>query len=298
MSRDRPDRPGVAAFAAELDVDRNARTALAVAIGFSALVFLRYAYLPGTDEPVVYWLGLSFVLAFAVFVLVLVGLVARTAYRQTREDLPTDGGGLSPPTIAFVVGLVGWIAAPILIAIGTGTESTSLAGHNFVLLVQGCFGAILVGSVGVHVAAALSIHHRWYPGDAAIASIAYSAVVFTPSVGGPIPRLGTPHELLAPLLGTGIAIDPLYAVSVLGGGFAIGAILSFRGIPASHSIVAGTVAAVAVLPIVAATAADPNVVRTSSIYLPIVLGSVGILGAGGLRMGRAFTPGLRDERDR
>lgn len=245
-----------------------------------------------------YWLGLTFVLAFAVFVLVLVGLVARTAYRRTREDHPTDGGGLSPPTIGFVVGLMGWIAVPVFLAIGTGTESTSLVGHHVVLLVQGFFGAILVGSVGVHVAAAVSIHHRWYPGEAAIASIAYSAVLFIPSIGGPIPRLGTPHELLAPLLGAGIAIDPLYAVSVLGGGFAIGAILSFRGIPASHSVVAGTVAAVAVLPIVAATSGESNIVRMSSIYLPIVLGSVGVFGAGVVRMGRFFTPGPSDERDR
>ncbi|MFW6046059.1 MAG: hypothetical protein ACOC8O_04300, partial [Natronomonas sp.] len=123
-------------------------------------------------------------------------------------------------------------------------------------------------------------------------------VLFIPSIGGPIPRLGTPQELLAPLLDTGFAIDPLYAVSVLGGGFAIGAILSFRGIPASHSIVAGTVAAVAVLPIVAATSGEPNIVRTSSIYLPIVLGSVGVLGVGVVRAGRVLTPGPIDERDR
>lgn len=295
VPRDRPERPGVAAIVAELDVRRHALTALAVALIISAVVFLRYVYLPGTEEPVAFWFGLSFVLAFGVFVLVLVGLVARTAYRRTRSADDSAGSGFSPTSIALLVALAGWIGIPVFLTIVSAADPTTLDELPILHLVWASSGTLVVGSVGIRLVSVFSVDHRWHLGDATLASITYSAVVFVPSVGDPLPRLGTPDSLVASPFHVAVGVDPLYAITVLGGGVVIGAILALGGVPASHAVVAGTVATVSTLPIVAATTTDSSTVRTTSLFLPVVLGSAGLLGAIVSNVIPTFQPESTDE---
>ena len=283
MASDRPERPGVAAVVTELNVERHARIALPIAVAFSALVFLFFAYLPGTDEPLSYWLGLTVVLAFSVFVLLVVALSLRTAYRRVTEETD-EAGGRSPTTIALLVGILGWIAVPLVA--GLSPAAASPEQHLPVAVLGASFAALAVGALGTKIVVATSVDHDWRPWPAAVGAVVYTVLVAIPSIGGPVPRLGTPDGLVATIAGGTAAADPVYLATVGGGGLLVGAWLSLQDAPPSHGFVAGTVAAISVLPIVAAATGDPTAVRTSGFYLPVILGTVGAVGGAIVAVGR------------
>jgi hypothetical protein len=279
VSADRPDRPGVAALIAELEVRRHVRTAVIAGIGFAALVFLLFAYLPGTDESLLYWGSLTVVLAFAVGCLVAGVLVGRAAYRRTLSVNGIEPGRRSPTTLAAVLGLLGWVIVPVV-----ATLAVEIPGEGFrltVALLTSGFVVLVVGSLGLKLVAALSLSHVWRPLDAAVGAVAYTALVALPAVGCPSggPCLGTPNRLVAAVL----ALDPtlvssVYAGGVLVGGLLIGFVLGLRGAAPPHGFFAGVVASMSTLIIVAATTADPTALRSTALYLPILLGTTGALG--------------------
>ena len=281
MSADRPDRPGVAALVAELEVRRHVRNAAIAGVAFALAVFLLFAYLPGTDESLLYWGGLTFVLAFAVAGLVATVLLSYAAYRRTLAVNGVDPGRRSPTTLAVVFGLLGWVLVPVAVTlafdrVGPGFELA-------VATVTGGFVVLVVGGLGLRLVTALSLSHEWRPLDGAVAAVAYTALVVAPAVGCPSggPCLGTPERLVAATVGLDLgAVAPAYAALALGGGLLLGVGLGIRGAAPPHGFFAGVVAAVAALPVVAAATDDPAVVRTTALYLPVVLGAVPALGGG------------------
>ena len=279
VSADTPDRPGVTALLEELEVRRHARSGLLAGVGVAAVVFVVFAYLPGTDESLLYWTALSFVLATAVAGFVTTVLVARAAYRHTLSVNGIDPGRRSPATLAAVFGLLGWLVVPVAftLAVDRPTEGLRL----LVAVVTGGFVSLAVGGLGLRLVVALSLSHEWRPPAAAAGAAAYTALVAAPAVGCPSGGfcLGTPHGLAAAVVG----LDPRataagYAAVVLGGGALVGAGLGARGAAPPHGFFAGVVATVGVLPLVASAAADPAVVRSTALYLPALLGGVGALG--------------------
>jgi hypothetical protein len=251
VSADTPDRPGVAALAEELEVRRHARSGLLAGAAIAAAVFVIFAYLPGTDESLLYWGALSFVLATAV-----AGLVT-----------------------AVLVGLLGWALVPVVATLAV--ERPSGGFRLLVALVTGGFVALAVGGLGLRVAVALSLSHEWRPREAAAGAVVYTALVAAPAVGCPSGGacLGTPDGLVAAVVGLDpAAVSTVYAAVVLAGGFLVGAALGVRGAAPPHGVVAGVVAAIATLPLVAAASGDPAVVRSTALYLPVLLGTVGGVG--------------------
>ena len=93
VSAGAPDRPSVAALLEALAVRRHARRGLAAGAAVATLVFGLFAYLPGTEESLVYWAGLSVVLAAGVADLVTTVLVARDLRRPERSTTSSRGGG-------------------------------------------------------------------------------------------------------------------------------------------------------------------------------------------------------------
>lgn len=276
---DRPDRPGVAALVDELDVRRHARTALAVGVVFAAVVFLLFAYLPGTDESLVFWAGLSFVLAFSVFGLVATVLVGIAAYRRALEVRGHEPGRRAPSTLAIVFGLLGWVLVPVAATLAFERPSEGL--RLAIALVTSGFITLTVGGVGLRLVGALTLEHVWRPPDAIVGAVVYTAAVAAPALGCPSGGvcLGTPDLLVAATVGLqASAVTPAYAAVALGGGAIVGLALGFRHASPPHGFFAGTVAALSVLPIVAAASGDPSVVRTTALYLPLVLGTVAALG--------------------
>lgn len=275
---DRPDRPGVTALIAELNVRRHARVAVGVGIGFALLVFVLFAYLPGTDESILYWASLTFVLAFAASVLVAAVLVGQAAYRRTRELNDTEPGTRSATTLAILFGALGWLLVPVIAAVALGRLSPEQ--QLSVALLSAGFAAVVVGGLGLKLVGALSLSHEWRPQSALVGAIVYTALVAAPAVA-PTARLGTPNELVTAVVGLDpTAVAPTYAAVTLGGGFLLGAALALRSAAPPHGFFAGVVAAVSVLPIVAATTATPEVVRTTGLYLPVLLGTVSAAGGG------------------
>jgi hypothetical protein len=311
VSADSPDRPGVAAIAAELDVRRHVRTAVFAGLAFAIGVFLLFAYLPGTEESLLYWGALTFVLAFAVACLVATVLLSHAAYRRALAVNGVDPGGRSPTTLAAVVGLLGWVFVPIAgtlafdsvsvglgLVVGTTTGTGAPGGLALVVaVVMGGFVVLAVGGFGLTFVTALSLSHRWRPREAVAAAVAYTAVVAAPAVGCPSGGacLGTPDRLVAATVGLDpAAVGPAYAAVALGGGLAVGIALGVRGAAPPHAFFAGCVATASALPVVAAAAGDPVVVRSTALYLPMLLGSVAALGNGialaaGDRTGRSST---------
>jgi hypothetical protein len=291
VSADRPDRPGVAALVAELEVRRHARTALAVGVGFAAVVFLLFAYLPGTDESLVFWAGLSFVLAFSVFGLVATVLVGIAAYRRALEIRGREPGRRSPSTLAIVFGLLGWVLVPVVATLAFDVPSESL--RLAIALLTSGFVALTVGGIGVRAVGALTLEHVWRPPEALVGAIVYTAVVAAPAVGCPSGGtcLGTPDSLVAATVGLqASAAPPAYAVVALGGGAVIGVGLGLREASPPHGFFAGTVAALSVLPIVAAASGESEVVRSTALYLPVVLGVVATVGnAAGIAASRSLS---------
>lgn len=279
MPGDTPDRPGVAALVAELDVRRHVRVALAVGVAFAILVFVLFAYLPGTDESLLYWASLTFVLAFAVFGLVASVLVGSAVYRRTLAVAGIEPGRRSPSTLAVLVGLLGWVIVPVAatLAVDQPTEGFRLG----VALLTSGFVALVVGGLGLKFVGALSVTHRWRPPEAVAGAVVYTVLVAAPAVACPSggPCLGTPNELVA----SGAALDPgavapAYVIVTLGGGLLVGVGLALRDAAPPHGFFAGAVAAISALPVVAAATGDPAVVRTTALYLPVLLGTVGACG--------------------
>lgn len=279
MSADRPDRPGVAALVAELEVRRHARTALAVGIGFAAVVFLLFAYLPGTDESLVFWAGLSFVLAFSVFGLVATVLVGIAAYRRALEVRGREPGRRAPSTLAIVFGLLGWVLVPVAATLAFDVPSKGF--RLAIALLTSGFVALTVGGIGVRIVGALTLEHVWRPPEAAVGAIVYTIAVAAPAIGCPSGGfcLGTPDSLVAATVGLqASAAAPTYAVVALGGGAVVGVGLGLRGASPPHGFFAGAVAALSVLPTVAAASASPDIVRMTALYLPVILGTVAAVG--------------------
>ncbi|WP_435180722.1 DUF7536 family protein [Halorussus sp. AFM4] len=84
MSGNVPERPR-ANFAAALNVRRNAVRGFAFSLLFTAAVLALFVFVPGTNRPVVYYLGLGFVLAAALGALTTTVLTLLSAYRLARE---------------------------------------------------------------------------------------------------------------------------------------------------------------------------------------------------------------------
>lgn len=280
-SADRPDRPGVAALVAELEVRRHVRNATVAGVAFALAVFLLFAYLPGTEESLLYWGALAFVLAFAASGLIATVLLGHAAYRRTRAVGDVEPGRRSPTTLAVLVGLLGWVLLPVSV-----TLAFDRVGPGFELAVAtlvGGFVVLVVGGLGLRLVTALSLTHEWRPRAAAAGAVAYTALVAAPAVGCPSggPCLGTPEQLVAATLGVDPgAVAPAYAAVALGGGLLLGGVLGARGAAPPHAFFAGCVASVAGLPVVAAASGEPAVVRTTALYLPVVLGSVAAVGGG------------------
>lgn len=279
MPGDSPDRPGVVALVTELEVHRHVRVALAAGVTFAVLVFVLFAYLPGTDESLLYWASLAFVLAFAVFGLVASVLVGNAAYRRTLAVAGIDPGRRSPSTLAVLLGVAGWVLVPV-----GATLAVDRPGEGFrlgVALLTSGFVVLVVGGLGLKLVGALSVTHEWRPREAVAGAVAYTVLVAAPAVACPSggPCLGTPDELVE----AAVSLDPgstgaAYAIATLGGGLLVGVALALRDAAPPHGFFAGTVAAVGALPVVAAATGDPVVVRTTALYLPVILGTVGACG--------------------
>ena len=281
VSADRPDRPGVAALVAELEVRRHVRNAAIAGAGFALAVFLLFAYAPGTEESLLYWASLAFVLAFAVTGLVATVLLSYAAYRRTLAVSGAEPGRRSPTTLTVVFGLLGWVLVPVAVTLAFDrvTEGFALV----VATVTGGFVVLVVGGLGLRLVTALSLSHEWRALDGAVAAAAYTALVAGPAIGCPSggPCLGTPDRLVAATVGLEFgAVGPAYAAVVLGGGSLLGVVLGLRDAAPPHGFFAGIVAAVAALPVVAAATRDPSVVRVTALYLPVVLGTVAAVGGG------------------
>jgi hypothetical protein len=288
---DRPDRPGVAALVAELEVRRHARTALVVGVAFAAVVFLLFAYLPGTDESLVFWAGLSFVLASSVAGLVVTVLVGIAAYRRALEVRGHEPGRRSPSTLAIVVGLLGWLLVPIVATLAFDVPSEGL--RLAIALLTGGFVTLTVGGLGVRLVGALTLEHVWRPPEAVAAAVGYTVAVAAPAVGCPSGGvcLGTPDALVTAVLGPQVGVvSPAYAAVALGGGVVVGLALGLRAASPPHGFFAGAVAALSVLPVVAAASGDPAVVRRTALYLPLVLGGTGaVANAVGIAASRSLS---------
>lgn len=257
----------------KLNVERHARVSVVIGVVVSLVVFVLFAYLPGTEESLLFWAALAFVLAFAIVVLLVSILVGREAYHLAIATDDADSGRRSPITIAAVVGLFGWIGVPVV----TTLLAPAVPETPVVALTAG-FASLTVGAVGTAVVAALSLETRWHPSAVVGGSVVYTAVVVVPGLGAQF-RIDTPDRLVAAALSLDPAgVSPLYAAVVVAGGLAVGFFFGVRKVAPAHGFVVGTVAAISALPIVAATG-DTVAIRASGIYLPILLGGVCSVGA-------------------
>lgn len=277
----------MAALIEELEVRRHARHGLATGVAVALLVFLLFAYLPGTEETLWYWAALSFVLASAVAGLVTTVLVARAAVRRTRSvhDIERQR---SPATLSVLVGLVGWLAVPVAAAVLLDRPGAGV--RLVVALATGSFVGLAVGGLAVRLAEALSITHAWRPRAAAAGAVAYTAVLAAPAAGCPAGGscLDTPDRLVAAVVGLDPgAVAPSYVAVVATGGLAVGAAIGLRGATPANAVASGGVAAVATLPIAAATAGDPDTVRTTALYLPVLAGGLAGIGAAAVLAARS-----------
>lgn len=84
MSESVPDRPR-ANFVAALNVRRNAIRGFAFALLATTAVLVLFVFLPGTRRPVLYYLGLGFVLATSLGALATTVLTLVSAYRLAQE---------------------------------------------------------------------------------------------------------------------------------------------------------------------------------------------------------------------
>jgi len=280
VSADTPDRPGIAALLDELEVRRHACRGVATGFGVAAVVFLVFAYLPGTEESLWYWAGLSVVLATGLAALVTTVLVARAALQRTRAVHDVERDRRPPATRAFLVGVGGWLVVSVAATLILDRPDAGI--RLVVAALAGGFLALATGGLAVRVAVALSISHDWRPRAVAAAAVVHTAVLAAPAVGCPSggPCLDTPNRLVAAVTGldpSGLAAGYLAVVVV--GGLAVGAALGWRGLSPPNAVAAGGIAAVAMLPLAAAAAGDPGVIRTTAVYLPVLAGTVSGIGA-------------------
>lgn len=293
VSADAPDRPGVAVLVEELEVRRHARSGIVAGVVVATLVFLAFAYLPGTEESLLFWAALAFVLASAVAGLVTAALVARAAYRRTRSVHDIEGGRRSPATVAVGVGVLGWMLVPVAAAVALERSTPSVA--LLVALATSAFVALAVGGLLVRVAVALTVGHEWRPRTAAAGAVADTALLAAPAVGCPSggPCLDTPDRLVAAVVGLDPgAVAVTYAAVVGIGCLLVGSVLGVREASPPHGIAAGVMAAIAVLPLAAAASGDPVAVRSTAVWLPVLLGALGAIGgaAGRAARSRAGSP--------
>lgn len=85
MSQDSPERPGTAAFAAALDVSRNAAVGFAAGVALAAFFVYGAVTGPGGQYSPVAYVALGFVLAVGVGLFVTLALTLVSAYRLSRE---------------------------------------------------------------------------------------------------------------------------------------------------------------------------------------------------------------------
>jgi hypothetical protein len=291
----------VAALLEDLRVRRHVRRGLATGVAVAALVFVAFAYLPGTEESLLYWAGLSVVLATGVAGLVTTLLVARAAVRRTRAVHDLERDRRSPATRAVLVGLGGWLVVAVAATLLLDRPDAGL--RLAVATVAGGFLALATGGLAVRVAVALSVTHVWRPRAVAAAAVADTAVSATaaaatargrqawvtdtavlaaPAVGCPSggPCLDTPDRLAGAVAGldpTGVAAG--YVAVVVVGSLAVGAVLGWRAVSPPNAVAAGGVAAVATLPLAAAATGDPGAVRATALYLPVLAGLFAGIGA-------------------
>ncbi len=276
VSADDPESVEMTPIATDLNVRRHLRRAVATGITVAFAVFVVFAYLPGTDESLLYWGGLAVVLAFAISGLVATVLILHAVYRQTQRATALDRDRRpSPPMLAVVSGLVGWIAIPVLATIVVEQPTTAV--RLGVALLTGEAIILVVGGLGIRFTEALTLDHTWRPRAALLAAITYTVILAAPAVGCGSNGLclGTPDRLVAAVLGVNSGLAPLaYLVISLGVGIGIGSGLAVRDVSPSHGFFAGSIAAASTLPLVAATSTDPGVVRTTALYLPLLLGTI------------------------
>jgi hypothetical protein len=270
----------VAALLEDLRVRRHVRRGLATGVAVAALVFVAFAYLPGTEESLLYWAGLSVVLATGVAGLVTTLLVARAAVRRTRAVHDLERDRRSPATRAVLVGLGGWLVVAVAATLLLDRPDAGL--RLVVATVAGGFLALATGGLAVRVAVALSVTHAWRPRAVAAAAVADTAVLAAPAVGCPSggPCLDTPDRLAGAVAGldpTGVAAG--YVAVVVVGSLAVGAVLGWRTVSPPNAVAAGGVAAVATLPLAAAATGDPGAVRATALYLPVLAGLFAGIGA-------------------
>jgi hypothetical protein len=270
----------VAALLEDLRVRRHVRRGLATGVAVAALVFVGFAYLPGTEESLLYWAGLSVVLATGVAGLVTTLLVARAAVRRTRAVHDLERDRRSPATRAVLVGLGGWLVVAVAATLPLDRPDAGL--RLVVATVAGGFLALATGGLAVRVAVALSVTHAWRPRAVAAAAVADTAVLAAPAVGCPSggPCLDTPDRLAGAVAGldpTGVAAG--YVAVVVVGSLAVGAVLGWRAVSPPNAVAAGGVAAVATLPLAAAATGDPGAVRATALYLPVLAGLFAGIGA-------------------
>lgn len=259
---------------------RHVRRGLATGVAVAALVFVGFAYLPGTEESLLYWAGLSVVLATGVAGLVTTLLVARAAVRRTRAVHDLERDRRSPATRAVLVGLGGWLVVAVAATLPLDRPDAGL--RLVVATVAGGFLALATGGLAVRVAVALSVTHAWRPRAVAAAAVADTAVLAAPAVGCPSggPCLDTPDRLAGAVAGldpTGVAAG--YVAVVVVGSLAVGAVLGWRAVSPPNAVAAGGVAAVATLPLAAAATGDPGAVRATALYLPVLAGLFAGIGA-------------------
>jgi uncharacterized membrane protein YidH (DUF202 family) len=205
---------------------RPASRGLAAGVALATLVFCLSAYLPGTEESLVSWAGLSVVLAAGVAGLVTAVLVARAVLRRTRAVHDIERGRRSLATLAVLLGVAGWLVVAVAAPLVVDRPDAGL--RLAVALVSGGFVALAVGGLAVRVAVALSVSHAWRPRATAAGAVADTAVLAAPAVGCPSggPCLDTPNGLVAAVAGVDAgAVAPTYAAVVVAGGLVVGATL-------------------------------------------------------------------------
>lgn len=85
VSQDQPERPGVTRFVHALDVPRNAKIGFATGIVLAGVLTIGAVTGPPGQYPAVAYVGLGFVLAVAVGLLVTLLLTLVSAYRLARS---------------------------------------------------------------------------------------------------------------------------------------------------------------------------------------------------------------------
>jgi hypothetical protein len=85
VSEDQPGRPGTARLVEALHVQRNARFGFGLGVAFAVAVFVFFVAIPGSNRSPLLFVGLSFVLAVGVGLLLTLLFTLGSAYRLSRD---------------------------------------------------------------------------------------------------------------------------------------------------------------------------------------------------------------------